>query len=130
MATTLTTTELHRLRNVFEKLDTEGTGSVSIDTLKQVLQDDAADAKTAETLSKLDLQSFDLDGDGQIDWQEFVAGAMQDHEVYNEDNLDRVFAKLDANGDGTLCHREVATLLGQDHEFSRELLETIRKVSQ
>ena len=94
--------------------------------LKKVLQDDAADAKTAETLAKLDIAAFDLDGDGQIDWQEFVAGAMEDHEVYNEDNLEKVFAKLDVNGDGTLCQREVAGILGDDHEFSRELLEQIR----
>jgi hypothetical protein len=45
--------------------------------------------------------------------------------VYNEDNLDKVFAKADANGDGTLCHREVAAVLGEDHEFARELLEQI-----
>ena len=51
---------------------------------------------------------------------------MEDHEVYNEDNLEKVFAKLDVNGDGTLCQREVAGILGDDHEFSRELLEQIR----
>jgi len=126
MATTLTTKELHRLRNVFEKLDTEGTGSVSIDKLKEVMQSDAADAKVAEMFRQMDLSTFDLDGDGQIDWQEFVAGAMDDHDVYNEDNLDRVFAKLDADNSGTLCQREIAKLLGEDHEFSREVLEQVK----
>lgn len=127
MATQLTSSELHRLRNVFEKLDTEGTGSVSIDMLMQTLQGETADAKVVATLKSIDLKSFDLDGDGQIDWQEFVAGAMADHELYNEDNLEKVFAKLDVDGNGTLCQREVASLLGQDHEFSRELLEQILK---
>ena len=70
MAIHLTTTELHRLRNVFEKLDVDGTGSVSIEQLMVSLKGDVADGKTAETLASLDLQSFDLDGDGQIDWQE------------------------------------------------------------
>jgi len=125
MATTLTTAELHRLRNVFEKLDTDGTGSVSIRELQQVLQTDAAEDKAKATLAKLDLTAFDLDGNGLIDWQEFVAGAMDEHEVYNEVNLEQVFAKLDANKDGTLCQREVAAVLGDDHAFSRELLETI-----
>ena len=107
MATHLTKEELHRLRNVFEKLDTEGTGQIAVEELLRVMKEDAADAKTAETLSLLDLTSFDLDGDGQIDWQEFVAGAMHDHEVYNEDNLEKVFASLDTDGNGTLCQREV-----------------------
>jgi len=125
MATSLTGSELHRLRNVFEKLDVEGTGSISIKELQLTLQAHGQDDKTKELLSKLDLSSFDLDGDGSIDWQEFVAGAMEDHEVYNEDNLDKVFQKADTNGDGTLCHREVTAMLGEDHEFSRELLEQI-----
>jgi len=126
MATHLTKEELHRLRNVFEKLDTEGTGQIAVDELVRVMKEDAADAKTAETLSLLDLSSFDLDGDGQIDWQEFVAGAMHDHEVYNEDNLEKVFASLDTDGNGTLCQREVAAILGNDHEFSREVLANVQ----
>jgi hypothetical protein len=77
MATTLTATELHRLRNVFEKLDVEGTGSISIKELQSTLQSQSSDDKTKEILSKLDLTTFDLDGDGSIDWQEFVAGAME-----------------------------------------------------
>ena len=115
MATSLTSSELHRLRNIFEKLDIEGTGrcvallarrrpslslsllahplprslrhSVSIDMLMSELKKGGADAKVAETIGNIDLKSFDLDGDGQIDWQEFVAGAMDDHAVFNEDNL-------------------------------------------
>jgi len=127
MATTMTTSELHRLRNMFEKLDTEGTGSVAINELQQVLQTDAADDKAKATLAKLDLSAFDLDGNGQIDWQEFVAGAMTEHDLYNDENLDRVFAKLDVNSDGTLCQREVASLLGDDHAFTRELLQTVQQ---
>ena len=34
--------------------------------------------------------------------------------------------RLDVNGDGTLCQREISATLGQDHEFSRELLEKIQ----
>ena len=32
-------------------------------------------------LAGLDVKAFDLTGDGQVDWREFVAGAMQQHEV-------------------------------------------------
>ena len=55
--------------------------------LMSELKKGGADAKVAETIGNIDLKTFDLDGDGQIDWQEFVAGAMDDHAVYNEDNL-------------------------------------------
>lgn len=127
MATHLTTAELHKLRNTFEKLDSDGTGNVSIDVLMKALKEDAADAKTAETLSQINLGNFDLDGDGQIDWQEFVAGCMQEHEIYNETNLEAVFRQADKDGNGTLCHKEVTAILGEDHEFSREVLEEVKK---
>ena len=107
MATHLTSTELHRLRNVFEKLDADGTGNVSIEAMMKTLKEDAADAKTADTLASIDLTRFDLDGDGQIDWQEFVAGAMAEHEIYNEDNLEKVFHDADKDKNGTLCQKEV-----------------------
>jgi len=127
MATHLTSTELHRLRNVFEKLDADGTGNVSIEAMMKTLKEDAADAKTADTLASIDLTHFDLDGDGQIDWQEFVAGAMAEHEIYNEDNLEKVFHDADKDKNGTLCQKEVAELLGDDHEFSREVLDEVKK---
>jgi hypothetical protein len=53
---------------------------------------------------------------------------MTEHDLYNDENLDRVFAKLDVNSDGTLCQREVASLLGDDHAFTRELLQTVQQV--
>ena len=45
-------------------------------------------------LSSLDIKSFDLGGDGMIDWREFVAGAMQQHELSNADNLEKVFEEV------------------------------------
>jgi len=127
MATHLTSSELHRLRNVFEKLDADGTGNVSIEAMMKTLKQDAEDVKTAETLASIDLTHFDLDGDGQIDWQEFVAGAMAEHEIYNEDNLEKVFTAADKDANGTLCQKEVAALLGDTHEFAREVLDEVKK---
>ena len=37
MATHLTSSELHKLRNTFEQLDTDGAGTISIEDLKAVL---------------------------------------------------------------------------------------------
>ena len=45
-------------------------------------------------LGGLDVKSFDLGGDGMVDWREFVAGAMQQHELSNADNLEKVFAEV------------------------------------
>ena len=87
MAMHLTSSELHKLRNTFEALDLDGTGTISIDKLKATLSDAGPGA---EALANLDLKDFDLDGDGEVDWREFVACVMDDHQLYDEANLEKV----------------------------------------
>lgn len=118
LATHLTGPELHRLRNLFSSIDKSGTGFVSIEALGKVLSEDSH-------LGGLDVKSFDLGGDGMVDWREFVAGAMQQHELSNADNLEKVFAELDKDNNGTLCVKEVAATLGDDAQLARELLATV-----
>jgi len=127
MAMHLTTDELHRLRNMFEGLDTDGTGTVSIDELSKVMNETATDDAAVTALASLDLNAFDLDGDGEIDWKEFVAGCLQDHDLYNEDNLDKVFQELDTDKSGTLSISEIGGMLGNDHELRREILAKLQE---
>jgi len=127
MAMHLTTEELHQLRNMFEGLDTDGTGTVSIEELTQAMQDSATNQAAVSALNGLDLKAFDLDGDGQIDWKEFVAGCMQDHQLYNEDNLEKVFKEIDTDKSGTLSLKEISGMLGDSHELKREIMTKLSK---
>jgi len=126
MAMLLTTEELHKLRNLFESLDTDGTGTVSMDELSKALKESAIDDAASKALASLDLTSFDLDGDGEINWREFVGGCVQDHQMYNDENIERLFQTADVNNDGTLSLDEMTKLLGSDdHELKRELAEKL-----
>ena len=58
--------------------------------LSLTLAEDSADAHTAEVITSMDLSNFDLDGDGEVDWREFVACVMDDHQLYDEANLEKV----------------------------------------
>jgi len=129
MATQLTSSELHYLRNVFERLDTDGTGTVSREEFMAAIKDEeqGGNVSISNTLKEIDMDAFDLDGDGQIDWKEFVAGAINEHEVFNEESLYTVFQKADTDNNGTLSHSEIESYLGKDHELTRELMEEIKK---
>jgi calcium-dependent protein kinase len=125
MATNLTSSELHKLRNIFEGLDTEGHGTITIARLKEVLEAEAAETGQ-NPFGGIDLSNFDIDGDGEIDWQEFVAAIMDDHELHNEENLAKVFRQLDVDSSGTLSLTEISTILGNEHQFSRQVLEAVK----
>ena len=95
LATHLTSTELHRLRNAFEAIDTEGTGAIHIGSLRDALEaggggmggfergtagaDGAATDQLHEQVHVIDdilqsvLQQLDVDNDGFVDWRDFVA---------------------------------------------------------
>jgi len=122
MATNLTTAELQHWRNKFEELDKEDTGEIPIAEMHKVLKEGAGDG---EDLSKM-LAELDIDGDGTIDWKEFVAACLEEHTLYNEENLEKVFTSLDTNKSGGLCHKEIAELLGHDHELSKEVMEKLK----
>lgn len=126
MATNLTSSELHKLRNIFEGLDTEGHGTITIARLKEVLEAEAAETGQ-NPFGGIDLSNFDIDGDGEIDWQEFVAAIMDDHELHNEENLAKVFRQLDVDSSGTLSLTEISTILGNEHQFSRQVLEAVKR---
>ena len=66
MATTLTSAELQRLRNMFEELDVDDSGDVSIAELRRVMESQRADLSNLESL----LAALDLDGDGTVDYKE------------------------------------------------------------
>jgi len=121
MATLLTSEELHALRNMFEGLDLDGTGTVSVEELSKALKDAATDEATSKQLASLDVSSFDLDGDGEIDWREFVGGCVADHDLFNEENLERLFNEGDTDHSGTLSLKEITVMFGDDHELKREL---------
>jgi len=122
MATHLTSGELQRLRNMFEELDAEDTGEIPIADLRKVMQDNGDTSELAKAL-----ESLDVDGDGTIDWKEFVAACIEEHTLYNEANLEKVFEALDTDGSGGLCQKEVAALLGNDHELSKEILQKLQE---
>lgn len=49
----------------------------------------------------------DLDGDGKIDYLEFVQAAIDHKAIMNKENIISIFKLLDANGDGNISMEEL-----------------------
>jgi len=118
MATSLTGPELHQLRNLFEGIDADRSGTVTVKELEAVVGEHAH-------VSAIDFRAFDVDGDGVIDYKEFVGAALQEHTLHNEENLESIFKRLDTDGSGTLCAKEIAKTLGNDEQLAREILASV-----
>jgi len=65
------------------------------------------------------LRSADLDGDGTIDYTEFIAAAFQKDLLLSGDNLMRAFRMFDTDGDGTISKEELKAVFGGGHVNQR-----------
>jgi calcium-dependent protein kinase len=80
--------ELAGLRNMFEALDADGNGTISVDELRVGLQKKGALLRREEVEQILD--SVDINGDHRVDYGEFLAATVHLSKLNREDHLEQV----------------------------------------
>ena len=61
------------------------------------------------------LKAADVNGDGRIDYTEFIAAAFQKDLLLSTENLRAAFNMIDVNGDGTISKDELKQVFGDVH---------------
>lgn len=113
MADVMTSADLRELRESFKNMDKDGNGRLSVDELKV--------AGLGENVEQL-IRLADVDGDGEISWEELLMTAVNRKLRATEERLYLAFSRFDINGDGTISQSELAQVLGVDEKTSSELL--------
>ncbi|UJR15399.1 hypothetical protein I4U23_002346 [Adineta vaga] len=97
----LTNHQMKELRDAFDMFDRDHSGSISSSELKQLLQ--ALNFKTNESLIRKVMKEMDADGNGTIEFNEFVKVMSS---VYtrklNDDEMRRAFKCFDKDDSGRL----------------------------
>ena len=109
------TQDLNDVRALFLKLDTNGDGHLSMDELRAGYAELSTifQASTEDIINML--KAADNNGDGQIDYTEFVAAAFRKDLLLSRDNLRVAFQTLDLDGDGTITREELKKTFGGGH---------------
>ena len=92
---------------MFQALDVNGDGSISLDELKEGL----GQKENGETLYNL-LKAADTDKSGQIDYTEFLAATMDARTYLRNDYLRTAFDIFDKDGSGKIDASEIVQILG------------------
>ena len=67
---------------------------------------------------------MDIDGDGQIDYKEFLVATMKTKHWHTQEKLMKAFDKLDCDHSGFLEREEVLEALGgSEYHITHEILE-------
>jgi len=101
---------MEKMKNTFMALDKNGDGQLSLEEVQDGVKDLGLGEWEAEALAQL-LKDADVDGNGSIDYSEFLASTMHRKEMEEESRLWSAFCVFDMDGSGTITVDELEKVL-------------------
>jgi len=111
IATQVSSQDIQHLKRVFESIDKNGDGNITLKELKDGLKD----VKNKEELMAI-MEGADTDGSGTINYTEFIAATMEQNMYLKEENLRNAFRMFDKDGSGKISIDEMKQALGAEVE--------------
>jgi calcium-dependent protein kinase len=102
--------QITQLREVFTKFDKNGDGKLSIEELKEGINNVPNCQLDVKDIDKI-LNVMDSNRNGVIDYTEFIAGCLQSYNYLKENHLKSAFSFFDKDGSGTISKDELRACL-------------------
>ncbi|CAN8270300.1 unnamed protein product [Cochlearia groenlandica] len=109
IAENINTEEIQGLKAMFANIDTDNSGSITFKELKEGLA--KLGSKLTETEVKQLMDAADVDGNGSIDYIEFITATMHRHRLESNENLYKAFQHFDKDGSGYITIDELEAAL-------------------
>eukprot|EP00475_Leptophrys_vorax_P030944 TRINITY_DN4668_c3_g1_i1.p1 TRINITY_DN4668_c3_g1~~TRINITY_DN4668_c3_g1_i1.p1 ORF type:complete len:364 (+),score=52.73 TRINITY_DN4668_c3_g1_i1:104-1093(+) len=124
IAESLQEEEIRGLRELFEAMDTDRSGTITITELKDGLKKYGAHLSDDEI--KQIMEETDIDHSGEIEYGEFLAATLHLSKIDKQENLLRAFEYFDSDGSGTITLDELQKACA-DLKMSQEEVEDMMK---
>jgi len=98
IAENLSPEEIKGLKQMFNNMDTDKSGTITVEELKEGLRKLGSKISEAE-VQKL-MEAVDVDKSGSIDYTEFLTAMMNKHKLEKEEDLIRAFQYFDKDNSG------------------------------
>ncbi|CAL5091319.1 unnamed protein product [Urochloa decumbens] len=128
IAENLSEDEIAGLREMFKMLDTDSSGQITLQELKNGLKRIGANLKDSEITTLM--AAADIDNSGTIDYGEFLAATLHLNKVEREDNLFTAFSYFDKDGSGYITHDELQKACEEFGIADAHLEDIIRDIDQ
>nr|GMD69728.1 calcium-dependent protein kinase 17-like [Ipomoea batatas] len=101
--------EIMGLKDMLRTMDTDGSGTITLEELKQGLSKQGT--KLSEYEVKQLMEAADADGNGTIDYEEFITATMQMNRMDREEHLYIAFQYFDKDNSGYITIEELEQAL-------------------
>ncbi|KAG2489663.1 hypothetical protein HYH03_011775 [Edaphochlamys debaryana] len=123
IATHLPENEISGLKALFQEMDADGSGSITVEELREALRKKGTKIPQEE-LERIMAQA-DISGDGTLDYEEFLAATMNLAKLEHEEHLYMAFRFFDADDSGFITMDELHAALHR--VCSREEIEELMR---
>ncbi|KAL6524864.1 Calcium-dependent protein kinase 29 [Orobanche minor] len=111
IAENLSDEEIKGLKQMFNNIDTDGSGTITYDELRTGL------SKLGSKLSQSEIQQLmeaaDVDKNGTIEYIEFITATMHRHRLDKDENLYKAFRHFDRDNNGHITRDELRQAMTQ-----------------
>lgn len=102
----ITTHDTKELRELFKTIDANGDGKLSKEEIKDGLKMYQGIDAPDEYVDKI-ICEVDTDGDGYVDYDEFIKATLNENVIYSKGNLKKAFDLFDLDGSGKISLNEL-----------------------
>lgn len=103
--------------SIFEHLDSEHDGFIDVVELEKGLKNSKVFIDTDEEEWQSIIKAIDVNGDGKIDFTEFISVAYNRKKLLCEENVKIAFKIFDKDGDGEITKEELKSVFGNGKQF-------------
>ncbi|KAI7746794.1 hypothetical protein M8C21_007701 [Ambrosia artemisiifolia] len=111
IAESMSEEEIKGLKAMFVNMDTDKSGSITYEELKTGLA--RLGSKLSEVEVKQLMEAADVDGNGTIDYIEFITATMHRHRLERDEHLYKAFCHFDTDNSGYITMDELETAMKQ-----------------
>ncbi|KAI6688400.1 hypothetical protein NL676_025228 [Syzygium grande] len=111
IAQNLSAEEIKGLRQMFNNMDTDGSGTITFEEFRTGLS--RLGSKLTEPEMRQLMDAADVDKSGTIDYAEFITATINRHRLEKEDNLLKAFQHFDKDSSGFITRDELRHAMAQ-----------------
>ncbi|XP_039123875.1 calcium-dependent protein kinase 26-like [Dioscorea cayenensis subsp. rotundata] len=128
IAESLSEEEIAGLKEMFQAMDTDNSGAITFDELKEGLRKYGSNLKESEIRDLMN--AADVDKSGTIDYGEFIAATLHINKLEREEHLAAAFSYFDKDGSGYITVDELQQACKEQNMEDLSLEDIIKEVDQ